>query len=130
MATVRRSIEIDVAPDAAWDALRDVGAVHSRLARGFVVDCRLDGDVRHVTFANGLTIPERIVAVDDELRRVVWTIPQPPYEHHNGAASVEPAGDGTRFVWVADVLPDDVAPGYADAMERGLAAIKATLEGA
>jgi hypothetical protein len=130
MASVRRSIEIDVSPDAAWDALRDVGAVHTRLARGFVTDCVLDGEVRQVTFANGVSIPERIVSVDDELRRVVWTIPQPPYEHHNGAATVEPHGDGTLFVWVADVLPDSLAPGYADAMERGLAAIKATLESA
>jgi hypothetical protein len=128
MASIRRSIEIAVAPDVAWDALRDVGAVHTRLAQGFVVDCRLEGDVRQVTFANGVTIPERIVAVDEEARRVVWTIAQAPYEHHNGAATVEPSGDGTRFTWVADVLPDTVAPGYADAMERGLQAIKETLE--
>ena len=129
MATVRRSIEIDVDPAAAWDALRDVGEVHTRLARGFVVDCRLEGDVRQVTFANGTTLPERIVAVDDEARRVVWTIAEPPYEHHNGSAQVLPAAGGTRVEWVADLLPDSLAPGYADAMERGLQAIKATLEG-
>jgi hypothetical protein len=128
MATVRRSIEIAVDPAAAWDALRDVGAVHRRLARGFVVDCRLEGDVRQVTFANGTTLPERIVAVDDENRRVVWTIAQPPYEHHNGSAQVFPSDRGTRFEWVADLLPDSLAPGYADAIDRGLQAIKATLE--
>ena len=129
MATVRRSIEIDVPPEVAWDALRDVGAVHTRLARGFVVDCKLEGDVREVTFANGMVVPEHIVAVDEETRRVVWTIRQPPYEHHNGAATVEASSGGTRFVWVADVLPDAVAAPYAAAMERGLEAIKATLEG-
>lgn len=128
MATVRRSIEIAVDPAAAWDALRDVGNVHTRLAPGFVVDCRLEGDTRQVTFGNGLTIPERIVAVDEENRRVVWTIPQPPYEHHNGSAQVIAMDAGTRFEWVADLLPDSLAPGYADAMERGLQAIKSTLE--
>jgi carbon monoxide dehydrogenase subunit G len=128
MATVRRSVHVAVDPDVAWAALRDVGAVHTRLARGFVTDCRLEGDVRQVTFANGMTLPERIVAVDDETRRVVWTIPQAPYDHHNGSAQVIPADGGTRVEWIADLLPDSLAPGYADAMERGLAAIKATLE--
>ena len=128
MSSIRKTIEIDVDPAVAWDALRDVGAVHTRLARGFVVDCRLEGDVRQVTFANGTTVAERIVAIDEKERRVVWTIAQPPYEHHNGAATVTPFRDGTLFTWVADVLPDELAAPYGDAMERGLAAIKATLE--
>ena len=53
-----------------------------------------------------------------------WTQPDQP----QGAAT----RSGTIYYvrWVADVLPDSLAPGYADAMERGLAAIKATLEGA
>jgi hypothetical protein len=34
--------------------VRDVGAVHRRLVPGIVVDARLDGDARVVTFANGM----------------------------------------------------------------------------
>ena len=38
MASIHREIWIDTPPERAWDALRDVGAIHTRLARGFVVD--------------------------------------------------------------------------------------------
>ena len=128
MASVRNSIHIDVPPGVAWDALRDVGNVHTRLAPAFVTNCVLEDGVRQVTFADGTTIPERIVAVDEDNRRVVWTIEVPRYRHHNGAATVEPSGDGTLFTWVADLLPDELAQGYAEAIDHGLAAIKAHLE--
>ena len=33
MASIRREIVIDTTPDAAWAALRDVGAIHTRSRR-------------------------------------------------------------------------------------------------
>ena len=48
-----------------WDALRDVGALHTRLAVGFVTDGRMEPGARVVTFANGVVARELIVAVDD-----------------------------------------------------------------
>ena len=53
MACVRQEIVIDAPPEAVWDALGDWGALHTRLVPGFVVDCRLEGRDRIVTFANG-----------------------------------------------------------------------------
>jgi hypothetical protein len=45
--------------------------------------------------------------------------------HHNASAQVIADGPGrTRFVWIADVLPDEVA----GPMDQGLATIKATME--
>ena len=44
MASIRKEIQVAVAADRAWDALRDVGRIHERLVKGFVTDCRLDGD--------------------------------------------------------------------------------------
>ena len=38
-----------------WDAVRDVGAIHTRLAPDFVTDVKMEGDARIVTFANGMT---------------------------------------------------------------------------
>ena len=69
MATICK--EATFARDAAfvWDAIRDVGAIHRRLVQGFVVDCRLEGDSRYITFANGMTMREIIVSVDDRTRR-------------------------------------------------------------
>jgi hypothetical protein len=47
-------------------ALRDVGALHTRLVPGFVVDTRLEAGARIVTFANGMTVREQIVTVDED----------------------------------------------------------------
>jgi hypothetical protein len=49
--------------------------------------------------------------------------------HHNASAQVFPEGEGqSRFVWIADLLPHDVAPAIAGMMDQGLAVIKQTLE--
>ena len=65
MATVHREVEIASSSTLVWDAIRDVGAIHTRLVPGFVVDCKLTGDSRLVTFANGMVIRELIVSVDE-----------------------------------------------------------------
>lgn len=129
MASIRREVLIDACPERAWDALRDVGALHTRLVPGFVVDTRLEGDARIVTFANGLVARERIVTIDEGDHRVVWSVVGGAMTHHNGAAQVLPNGSsGCRFVWTADLLPDELAPAIAGMMEQGIAVIKATLE--
>ena len=56
-----------------WDAMRDVGALHTRLVVGFVIDCKLEGSTREVTFANGMKAKETIIDVDDRRHRVAWT---------------------------------------------------------
>ena len=74
MASIRREILIEARPEVVWDAVRDVGAVHERLAPGFVVDTRLEDGARVVTFASGLVAREVIVDVDDGARRLVWAV--------------------------------------------------------
>jgi hypothetical protein len=127
MASIHREIWIDTSPDAAWDALRDVGAIHTRLARGFVTDVKLEEGARTVTFANGMTARELIVGVDEERRRVAWSVVGGPMSHHNASAQVFAERGGTRFVWIADLLPDTVAPAIAAMIDQGLAAIGKTL---
>jgi uncharacterized protein YndB with AHSA1/START domain len=75
MASIRRETVIDAAPDLVWDALRDVGAIHERLAPGFVTDVKLEPGARLVSFGNGMVVRERIVAVDEAERRVVCPRP-------------------------------------------------------
>ena len=53
MASIHKDISLDAHPDDVWSAVRDFGALHTRLVPGFVTDTRLDGDARIVTFANG-----------------------------------------------------------------------------
>jgi carbon monoxide dehydrogenase subunit G len=128
MATIHKEIEIHASPQQVWEALSDVGALHTRLAAGFVVETEMDVNARVVTFANGMVAREEIVAVDDPARRVVWAIIGQQFHHYNGAAQVFDHGDGTRFVWTTDLLPDELAPGVDAMMAAGIAAIKKTIE--
>ena len=83
-----------------------------------------------VTFGNGLVARELIVDLDDEARRLTWSAVGDRMTHHNASAQVFPDGKGgSRFVWIADLLPHELAPGVAEMMEQGLVVIKRTLEG-
>ena len=53
MASIRREFLIDARPEEVWDAVRDLGALHTRLVPGFVTDCKLEEGARMVTFARG-----------------------------------------------------------------------------
>jgi carbon monoxide dehydrogenase subunit G len=129
MASIHREIRIDANADAVWDALRDVGAIHRRLAPGFVTDVRLEPGARVVTFGNGMVARELIVEVNDDTRRLAWSAVGGPFTHHNASAQVFADGEtGSRFVWIADLLPDEIAPKVAAMMDEGLGAIKRTLE--
>ena len=131
MATIIRETIIDVDPAVAWAALSDFGAVHQRLATGFVTDCTVDTpDVRTIRFFNGAVAKERLVGLDEGARRLAYTVIESGLgpSHHNGAAQVVADGDVTRFVWITDVLPDELATTIGDLMDAGIAAIRATLQ--
>jgi carbon monoxide dehydrogenase subunit G len=129
VASIHREVVIDVHPDAAWDALRDIGAIHTRLAPGFVTNVQLEEGARVVTFGNGQVARELIVDLNEPMRRLVWSVVGGPMSHHNASAQVFPEGEGrTRFVWIADLLPHQLAPTIAGMIDQGLAVIKRTLE--
>ncbi len=129
MASIHREVLIDAPPDAVWDALRDIGAIHQRLAPGFVTDVRLEEGARVVTFGNGMVARELIVDVDDRAHRLVWSVVGGQMTHHNASAQVFDDGKGrSRFVWIADLLPHALAPAIAAMIDQGLAVIKKTLE--
>jgi hypothetical protein len=129
MGSIRKEILTSARPEHAWDALRDVGALHTRLVPGFVVDTRLEPGARVVTFGNGMVVREPIVAIDEEARRVVWSAIAAGITHYNGSAQVfaEPAG-GARILWTADFLPDEAEKTIAPMMDEGAAAMKVALD--
>lgn len=131
MASIRRKVTIGRSAHDVWDALRDVGALHTRLVVGFVTDCKLEKGTRTVTFANGMTVKEAIVDVSDEKRRVAWSATGGQIVHHNGSAQVFSVGaNSSEVVWVADVLPHELESSMAGMMDQGLQAMKRTLESA
>ncbi|MCC8939463.1 hypothetical protein CI1B_50490 [Bradyrhizobium ivorense] len=128
MASIYKDIPIDAPADQVWDALRDFGAVHTRLAPGFVTDSKLDGDARIVTFANGSVARETLVDCNDSRRRLVYAIKSERLTQHSASAQVFAEGDGRcRMVWITDVLPNEIAS-YIDAqMDLGAAAMQKAL---
>ena len=129
MASIRREVCIDTPAERVWDAVRDVGALHRRLVAGFVIDCRIDGEARIVTFANGMVARELIVDVNDADRRLVWAAIGGRLTHHNASVQVFVEAVGrSRVVWVADLLPSELAPAIAAMIEQGMVAMKKTLE--
>ncbi len=132
MASIRITIPIASPAPAVWAAIADAGAVHERLARGFVVDTRLEGDSRVVTFENGLVTRELLVDLDDDGRRIAYAVVESPLgiRHHHASMEVRADGDErSRLLWVADVAPDDAAPAVGEFMRLGADAIRRTLEG-
>lgn len=129
MKHIRKEIFVHAAADRVWAAVRDVGAIHQRLARGFVVDTRLDGDSRLVTFKDGTTVRERILDVDDRARRLEYSIVGGRATHHCASIQVIADGDGgSRVIWNTDVQPDSLAGTFDAAMAQGCEAMKTTLE--
>ena len=131
MASIRKELVLDLAPDRVWGAIRDVGSVHRSLARSFVTDCRTEdaGKSRVVTFANGLVARELIVDLDDGARRLVWAVVDGRPTHHNASLQVfAEGGAGSRIVWIADLLPNDLAQSIDGMMEEGMRAMQRTLE--
>ena len=131
MATIYREISIEADPDVVWAAVRDVDAVHQRLAPGLVTDTRLEDGVRVVTFANGFVVRERIVAVDDRTRRLAYAAVGGGATHHNASMQVFDDGRGaSRLVWITDILPDEMAGPVGGIVEQAAPVIKETLEAA
>lgn len=129
MASIRKEVLIDARPEFVWAALRDVGQIHVRLVPGFVTDCRLEGDARIVTFANGLVLRELIVDVNDDDRRLVWAAVGGEFTHHNASVQVFADGaDHSRLIWIADLLPDELAPTIGPMIQQALSVMKQTLE--
>src|ERR1700735_286669 len=132
MATIRSELKTRAPASEVWSAIRDIGALHTRLVPGFVVDTKLEPGARIVTFINGMVLREPIVTLDDEAplrpstrggvagapivtlddeaRRLVWAAEGGRASHYNAALQVSERADGlTSVVWNADFLADDIS---------------------
>jgi len=119
MASVRKEAVLEAEADTVWAALREPLAV----ARLF------DGDARVVTFANGLVVRERIITVDDASRRIAYAVVEGSPTHHNASMQVFSEAEGrSRFVWISDFLPDELAATIGPLMDQGVAALTRAFE--
>lgn len=130
MATLHNSVLIAAAPEVIWDAAKDIGALHTRLVPGFVVNTQLEGDTRVVTFGNGLVARESIISIDDERRRLAWNAEGGKTKHYNAVLQVFAHGSGSRVEWTIDLLPNEMAGPIQGMQDQALAIMKKTFESA
>jgi polyketide cyclase/dehydrase/lipid transport protein len=128
MASIHKEILLDARPEDVWAAVADFGAVHRRLVPGFVLDARLEGDARIVTFANGTVARELLVDCDHARRRLVYAVISERVKQHSASVEVVADTEGhSRLIWIVDVLPHEIAP-YMDAqMDQAALAMKRAL---
>lgn len=127
MGTIRRETPLDVDAEHAWRALSDFGNAGA-LFSGVLTNCRRTGDMRIVTFANGLEVKERLIATDPAERRIVHTVEGGSFSHFNGAMQIVANGHKSTFVWVTDFLPDEMGANILPLIEAGCRAIKHNLQ--
>jgi len=128
VASIRREEIVRVSAEKAWAALGNVGMPH-RLFAGVLVDSSIDGDVRTVTFANGMMVRERIVDIDEERMRLAYAVIDDMFEHHSASMEIVPDGPARcRFVWISDFLPNERKEMVAPLVEQGSRALVRNLE--
>jgi carbon monoxide dehydrogenase subunit G len=126
MASLHRDLPIAASADSVWTIVRDFHGVQ-RLASGFVVDSKLDGDARIVTFANGNVAREMLVDCDEARRRLVYAISNERVRHYNASVEVVADGANSRLLWTVDVLPHEIAPYISSQMDQAAAAMQRAL---
>ncbi len=128
MASIRKEVVVALAPETVWAAVRDLAA-YARLAPGVVAEAHMEDDERVVTYDTGVVLREWVVDIDDAARRLVTTATGGRIAHQNMSMQVFAEGaDKSRLVCVCDFLPNLLTETIGGLVNRGMDAIKATLE--
>ena len=86
MASLRHERRIAAPADTVWEVIRRPEDIVAWFPG--ITDVAVEGTTRTITTATGLVIPERIMAIDDTLRRFAYTITAPLYRFHLGVIDV------------------------------------------
>lgn len=125
MASIRNEVPLQAGAASVWDAVRDFGALHTRLVPGFVTECRLDGDARVIKFANGVEARELLVDCNDDARRLVYAIVGGRAAHYSASVQVlERNANTSTLLWIIDLLPNELAPAISGMAAMGVAAMQ------
>jgi hypothetical protein len=128
MASVRRHAFIERDADDVWGMLCDPAQLPTWFRT--VESARVVDDLRHLTLKRGGEVTERLLTVDDELRRFRYGVESGlPVESHLGTVDVIAVGPGRSLVvYAADVEPHGAASGFDRSIEGALVCLKELLE--
>jgi hypothetical protein len=132
MAFVKKEIVIEVGAQRVWEVIGDFADGPVRMAPGFVTAGVLEEpDARVVTFVDGTVVRERLVEIDDQACRLVYSVVGGSMQPESDTAIMQVVADGddrSRFVWSHQVQPDSLAEAMGAGMDRGMSLLKQTLE--
>jgi carbon monoxide dehydrogenase subunit G len=123
MAEGQVEIGIDAPLEAVWALVGDFGAVDRYL--GGIDSLRLEGDERVIGMF-GMEIRERLVGRDEDAHSITYALVGGlELERHQATITVSPDGEGVRVTWGFEVVPDEMAPIFADTYQKGLDSLRA-----
>ncbi len=129
MSSIYKLIDIEAPAQKVWEAVRDWGAIKTRLVPGFVTDVKVEPLARVVTFANGMTVREIILSVDEASHRLAYSAVGGRAAHHNASVQIFQV-DAARcqLVWITDLMPDALTAAVDAMVQEASVIMKRTLE--
>ena len=128
MATVQKVIDVEASVEDVWDKIANVGSISDLV--GFITESQLDGDIRVCKMADGGILEEKIISIDNALRRVAYCITNSPLdlEFHAASMQVVRKGKGASMIWITDLKPDSMAEQFNPIFEEAVPGIRTALE--
>jgi hypothetical protein len=126
MGSGTAAVDVNASADEVWKVAGDFGGIGSWMPG--IETCRVEGDDR-VLETMGMTITERLVARDDTVRALTYTIASgAPVESHQATITVTPTGETSHVTWAVDATPDEMADLMVSVYQQALDALKAHIE--
>ena len=108
VASIRHERRIAADADTVWNVIRRPESIHEWFPG--IDSCTVEGNLRVITTAIGLDIPEEILSNDDATRHFAYRITAPQYAFHLGVIDViEIAPDDSLCLYSTTALPDTLA---------------------
>jgi uncharacterized membrane protein len=128
MTSLRSTVTIEASADDVWAVVASSDELPSWFAS--VDSCSVEGDMRLCTLKRGGRVLERVVNVDDALRRFQYSVVEGlPVSNHLGTIDViETGARQCLVVYSTEAEPDPVAVGISQAVAGALADLKVLVE--
>ena len=126
MTSIRREIHIDRPAEEVWAVVGNVGSMDWVPGVGST----MDGTIRTCELGEGAVLKEEILSMDETARYYEYTIAESrlPVSFYRASMRVVDDETGSRFIWTAEIEPDDLGPTIEAALEGGTQALKTRLE--
>jgi hypothetical protein len=119
LASLRHEIRVSTPADVVWGVITRPESIPDWFPG--ITSCTVEGNIRVITTASGLEMPEEILTNDPLLRRFAYRITAPMYKFHLGVIDVIAIGENDSLCVYSttaepDVLALIIAGGTRDAL--------------